>query len=115
MIPRYTDVEQFFSVNSEDGMITTTRPLDREAQAWHNISVAAAEIGTNTPAYTHTGIIVNVCTMIHLLTSRHLSLDIMMKHLKSFQLYSSLCIFRSDCQVNIFRVVASSLLIGLVQ
>uniref|UniRef100_A0A8C5A7S4 Cadherin domain-containing protein n=1 Tax=Gadus morhua TaxID=8049 RepID=A0A8C5A7S4_GADMO len=54
MIPRYTDVEQFFSVNSEDGMITTTRPLDREAQAWHNISVAAAEIGTNTPAYTHT-------------------------------------------------------------
>uniref|UniRef100_A0A8C5BH85 Cadherin domain-containing protein n=1 Tax=Gadus morhua TaxID=8049 RepID=A0A8C5BH85_GADMO len=45
MIPRYTDVEQFFSVNSEDGMITTTRPLDREAQAWHNISVAAAEIG----------------------------------------------------------------------
>ncbi len=45
MIPRYTDVEQFFSVNSEDGMITTTRPLDREAQAWHNISVSATEIG----------------------------------------------------------------------
>ncbi|XP_071335991.1 cadherin-11 [Trachinotus anak] len=45
MIPRYTDVEQFFSINSEDGMITTTRPLDREAQAWHNISVSATEIG----------------------------------------------------------------------
>lgn len=45
MIPRYTDVEQFFSVNSEDGMITTTRPLDRETQAWHNISVSATEIG----------------------------------------------------------------------
>ena len=53
MIPRYTDVEQFFSVNPEDGMITTTRPLDRETQAWHNISVAAAEIGTHTPAHTH--------------------------------------------------------------
>lgn len=50
MIPRYTDVEQFFSVNAEDGMITTTRPLDRETQAWHNISVSATEIGT----YTHT-------------------------------------------------------------
>ncbi|CAL8258162.1 unnamed protein product [Arctogadus glacialis] len=49
MIPRYTDVEQFFSVNSEDGMITTTRPLDREAQAWHNISVAAAEIDDYIP------------------------------------------------------------------
>eukprot|EP00064_Thunnus_orientalis_P018370 superscaffoldBa00004213_g18469 len=45
MIPRYTDVEQFFSINSEDGMITTTRPLDRESQAWHNISVSATEIG----------------------------------------------------------------------
>ncbi|XP_056147258.1 cadherin-11 isoform X2 [Lampris incognitus] len=45
MIPRYTDVEQFFSINSEDGRITTTRPLDRETQAWHNISVSATEIG----------------------------------------------------------------------
>ncbi|CAL1577779.1 unnamed protein product [Knipowitschia caucasica] len=45
MIPRYTDVEQFFSINSEDGMISTTRPLDRETQAWHNISVSATEIG----------------------------------------------------------------------
>lgn len=52
MIPRYTDVEQFFSINSEDGMITTTRPLDREAQAWHNISVSATEIGMY--AYSHT-------------------------------------------------------------
>lgn len=45
MIPRYTDVEQFFSINSENGMITTTKPLDRETQAWHNISVSATEIG----------------------------------------------------------------------
>ncbi|XP_029926718.1 cadherin-11 [Myripristis murdjan] len=45
MIPRYTDVEQFFRINTDDGMITTTRPLDRETQAWHNISVSATEIG----------------------------------------------------------------------
>lgn len=46
MIPRYTDVEQFFAINTEDGMITTMRPLDRETQNWHNISVSATEIGT---------------------------------------------------------------------
>ncbi|XP_026123648.1 cadherin-11-like [Carassius auratus] len=45
MIPRYTDLEEFFTINTEDGIIKTTRPLDREAQAWHNISVSAAEIG----------------------------------------------------------------------
>uniref|UniRef100_A0A1A8SN03 Cadherin 11, osteoblast n=1 Tax=Nothobranchius rachovii TaxID=451742 RepID=A0A1A8SN03_9TELE len=44
LIPRYTDVDQFFSI-SEDGLITTTRPLDRETQPWHNISVSATEIG----------------------------------------------------------------------
>lgn len=45
LIPRYTDLEEFFSVNPEDGIIRTTRPLDRETQAWHNISVSATEIG----------------------------------------------------------------------
>ncbi|XP_010767586.1 cadherin-11-like [Notothenia coriiceps] len=45
MIPLYTDIEQFFSINPEDGMITTKRALDREAQAWHNISASATEIG----------------------------------------------------------------------
>uniref|UniRef100_A0A8C2E0M5 Cadherin 11, type 2, OB-cadherin (osteoblast) n=1 Tax=Cyprinus carpio TaxID=7962 RepID=A0A8C2E0M5_CYPCA len=45
MIPRYTDLEEFFTINTEDGIIKTTRPLDREAQSWHNISVSAAEIG----------------------------------------------------------------------
>uniref|UniRef100_A0A6Q2X0B1 Cadherin domain-containing protein n=1 Tax=Esox lucius TaxID=8010 RepID=A0A6Q2X0B1_ESOLU len=48
MIPRYTDVEQFFSVGPEDGIIRTTRPLDRETQPWHNISVSATEIGRPT-------------------------------------------------------------------
>uniref|UniRef100_A0A8C5HPB6 Cadherin domain-containing protein n=1 Tax=Gouania willdenowi TaxID=441366 RepID=A0A8C5HPB6_GOUWI len=47
MIPRYTDVEQFFSVNAEDGLITTNRPLDREAQAWHNISVSDTKVRVN--------------------------------------------------------------------
>uniref|UniRef100_A0A8C2JSE4 Cadherin 11, type 2, OB-cadherin (osteoblast) n=1 Tax=Cyprinus carpio TaxID=7962 RepID=A0A8C2JSE4_CYPCA len=45
MIPRYTDLEEFFIINHEDGIIKTTRPLDRETQAWHNISVSATEIG----------------------------------------------------------------------
>ncbi|RXN12484.1 cadherin-11 [Labeo rohita] len=45
MIPRYTDLEEFFTINPEDGIIKTTRPLDREAQAWHNISVSATENG----------------------------------------------------------------------
>ncbi|XP_063045038.1 cadherin-11 [Engraulis encrasicolus] len=45
MIPRYTDLGQFFSITHEDGVIKTTRPLDRETQLWHNISVSATEIG----------------------------------------------------------------------
>ncbi|XP_062845953.1 cadherin-11 [Trichomycterus rosablanca] len=44
-IPSYTNLEEFFTVNPEDGIIKTTRPLDRETQAWHNISVSATEIG----------------------------------------------------------------------
>lgn len=47
MIPQYTDLERFFNINSEDGLITTMKPLDRETQAWHNISVSATEIGTH--------------------------------------------------------------------
>ncbi|KAK2819953.1 hypothetical protein Q7C36_021599 [Tachysurus vachellii] len=45
LIPRYTDLEEFFSINPDDGIIKTTRPLDRETQAWHNISVSATEKG----------------------------------------------------------------------
>lgn len=63
MIPRYTDIEQFFSINSEDGMIVTTRPLDRETQPWHNISVSATEIGT----YTHTQSITQIWTDLKVL------------------------------------------------
>lgn len=51
MIPRYTDLEEFFTINTEDGIIKTTRPLDREAQSWHNISVSAAEIGRSLIAF----------------------------------------------------------------
>uniref|UniRef100_A0A8C6UNL8 Cadherin 11, type 2, OB-cadherin (osteoblast) n=1 Tax=Neogobius melanostomus TaxID=47308 RepID=A0A8C6UNL8_9GOBI len=47
MIPRYTDVEQFFNINSEDGLITTTRPMDRETQPWHNISVSDTKVRVN--------------------------------------------------------------------
>ncbi|XP_028324188.1 cadherin-11 [Gouania willdenowi] len=60
MIPRYTDVEQFFSVNAEDGLITTNRPLDREAQAWHNISVSATEIDSLGGHHQDTKVRVNI-------------------------------------------------------
>ncbi|XP_076856623.1 cadherin-11 [Brachyhypopomus gauderio] len=45
LIPRYTDLEEFFTISPEEGTIKTTRPLDRETQPWHNISVSATEIG----------------------------------------------------------------------
>lgn len=66
MIPRYTDIEQFFNINSEDGMIVTTRPLDRETQPWHNISVSATEIGgrTHTRAHTRTSLIGTPCEAV---------------------------------------------------
>ncbi|XP_048828019.1 cadherin-11-like isoform X1 [Brienomyrus brachyistius] len=45
MIPRYIDLERFFIIDPEYGIIRTTRPLDRESLPWHNISVSAIEIG----------------------------------------------------------------------
>ncbi|KAI5627258.1 cadherin-11 precursor, partial [Silurus asotus] len=57
LIPRYTDLEEFFSINPEDGIIKTTRPLDRETQAWHNISVSATEIG-NASALSFQGLLI---------------------------------------------------------
>uniref|UniRef100_A0A3B3RZH5 Cadherin 11, type 2, OB-cadherin (osteoblast) n=1 Tax=Paramormyrops kingsleyae TaxID=1676925 RepID=A0A3B3RZH5_9TELE len=43
-ITPYTNLDQLFTINPEDGVIKTTRPLDRETQPWHNISVSASEI-----------------------------------------------------------------------
>ncbi|XP_038627827.1 cadherin-11 isoform X1 [Tachyglossus aculeatus] len=43
-IDRHTDLDRFFNINPEDGLIKTTKPLDREETAWLNISVFATEI-----------------------------------------------------------------------
>ncbi|KAM9301606.1 cadherin-11 [Gastrophryne carolinensis] len=42
-IDRHTDLDRFFNIQ-EDGVIKTTKPLDREDKDWHNISVIATEI-----------------------------------------------------------------------
>ncbi|XP_066493770.1 cadherin-11 [Tiliqua scincoides] len=44
IIDRHTDLDRYFSINAEDGSITTTKSLDREEMAWHNISVVASEV-----------------------------------------------------------------------
>ncbi|KAG8437617.1 hypothetical protein GDO86_008362 [Hymenochirus boettgeri] len=43
-IDRHTDLDRFFSINPENGVIKTTKSLDREECAWHNISVIATEV-----------------------------------------------------------------------
>ncbi|MEE6499840.1 hypothetical protein FKM82_003611 [Ascaphus truei] len=43
-IDRHTDLDRFFSISLEDGVIKTTKALDREEIAWHNISVIATEV-----------------------------------------------------------------------
>nr|XP_033798359.1 cadherin-11 [Geotrypetes seraphini]XP_033798360.1 cadherin-11 [Geotrypetes seraphini] len=44
LIDRHTNLDRFFSINQEDGVIKTTKPLDREEAVWHNISVIANEV-----------------------------------------------------------------------
>uniref|UniRef100_A0A8C5PCS3 Cadherin 11 n=1 Tax=Leptobrachium leishanense TaxID=445787 RepID=A0A8C5PCS3_9ANUR len=43
-IDRHTDFDRFFSIDVHDGVIKTTKPLDREEGPWHNISVTATEL-----------------------------------------------------------------------
>uniref|UniRef100_A0A8D0G6Q3 Cadherin 11 n=1 Tax=Sphenodon punctatus TaxID=8508 RepID=A0A8D0G6Q3_SPHPU len=42
-IDPHSNLDRYFSINPEDGLIKTTKPLDREEIAWHNISVLATE------------------------------------------------------------------------
>ncbi|XP_056382079.1 cadherin-11 [Hyla sarda] len=42
-IDRHTDLDRYFNIQ-DDGVIKTTKPLDREETAWHNISVIATEV-----------------------------------------------------------------------
>ncbi|XP_043937752.1 cadherin-11 [Protopterus annectens] len=43
-IDRHTNLDRLFFINPEDGIIKTTKPLDREETLWHNISVIATEV-----------------------------------------------------------------------
>ncbi|XP_069073207.1 cadherin-11 [Pleurodeles waltl] len=43
-IDRHTDLDRFFSISAEEGIIKTTKPLDREEIAYHNISIIAFEL-----------------------------------------------------------------------
>lgn len=42
-IDRHTDLERQFNINLDDGKITLAKPLDRETDMWHNITVTATE------------------------------------------------------------------------
>ncbi|XP_076856589.1 cadherin-8 isoform X2 [Brachyhypopomus gauderio] len=43
-IDRHTDLERQFNIHVDDGKITLAKPLDRETDAWHNITVTATEV-----------------------------------------------------------------------
>uniref|UniRef100_A0A8C1JW96 Cadherin 8 n=1 Tax=Cyprinus carpio TaxID=7962 RepID=A0A8C1JW96_CYPCA len=43
-IDRHTDLERQFNINVDDGKITLAKPLDRETDMWHNITVTATEV-----------------------------------------------------------------------
>uniref|UniRef100_W5KKG7 Cadherin 8 n=1 Tax=Astyanax mexicanus TaxID=7994 RepID=W5KKG7_ASTMX len=42
-IDRHTDLERQFNIHVDDGKITLAKPLDRETDNWHNITVTATE------------------------------------------------------------------------
>ncbi|XP_005943005.1 cadherin-8 isoform X1 [Haplochromis burtoni] len=43
-IDRHTDLERQFNINVDNGRITLAKPLDRETDMWHNITVTATEV-----------------------------------------------------------------------
>ncbi|KAM9308646.1 cadherin-6-like [Gastrophryne carolinensis] len=43
-VDRHTDMDRFFNIDSGNGSIFTSKPLDRESVLWHNITVIATEI-----------------------------------------------------------------------
>lgn len=64
-IDRHTDLDRYFSISPEDGSITTTKKLDREEIAWHNISVLASEVRKYSKTNKQTNKIpVLVCTAV---------------------------------------------------
>lgn len=47
-IDRRTDMDRVFDVHAINGSVFLLRELDREENAWHNISVVASEISEST-------------------------------------------------------------------
>ncbi|XP_055010806.1 cadherin-8 [Boleophthalmus pectinirostris] len=47
VIDRHTDLERQFNINLDDGKITLAKPLDRETDMWHNITVTATEVNNH--------------------------------------------------------------------
>ncbi|XP_068092838.1 cadherin-6-like [Hyperolius riggenbachi] len=43
-VDRHTDMDRIFNIDSGNGSIFTSKPLDRESLMWHNITVIATEI-----------------------------------------------------------------------
>ncbi|CAI9588710.1 unnamed protein product [Staurois parvus] len=43
-VDRHTDMDRIFNIDSGNGSIFTSKPLDRESFLWHNITVIATEI-----------------------------------------------------------------------
>uniref|UniRef100_F7G9H7 Cadherin-6 n=1 Tax=Ornithorhynchus anatinus TaxID=9258 RepID=F7G9H7_ORNAN len=44
-VDRHTDMDRIFNIDSVNGTVFTSKPLDRETLQWHNITVIATEIG----------------------------------------------------------------------
>uniref|UniRef100_A0AAY4A0Z9 Cadherin-10 n=1 Tax=Denticeps clupeoides TaxID=299321 RepID=A0AAY4A0Z9_9TELE len=50
-IDRHTDMDRVFNVHPGNGSVFIQKQLDREEQAWHNISVKAEEFRDRVPVY----------------------------------------------------------------
>ncbi|XP_029437278.1 cadherin-24 [Rhinatrema bivittatum] len=49
-IDQHTDPERYFSINPQDGTISTAMVLDRETVLWHNLTVVATELDSPSQA-----------------------------------------------------------------
>lgn len=49
-IDRNTDLERFFNIDALSGVISTAKPLDREVNSVHNLTILAIETRESTHA-----------------------------------------------------------------
>lgn len=48
-IDRNTDLERFFNIDALSGVISTAKPLDREVNSVHNLTILAIETRESQP------------------------------------------------------------------